>query len=61
MYYHELCEAFEKMSAREKALFIDSRLKWATNGMLLSELSVRLYGPIKPPADWEVEEERPEE
>ena len=54
MYYSELCEAFEQMSAREKALFIDSRLKWATNAMLLSEISARLYGP-------EEEEEPPEE
>ena len=48
MYYSKLCEAFEQMSAREKDLFIDSRLKWATNGMLLSEVSKRIYNPQNP-------------
>ena len=61
MNYSVLCEAFEEMDARMKALFIDSRLKWATNAMLISELSVRLYGPIKPPADWVDEEDEPPE
>ena len=51
MYYHELFAAFEKMSAREKALFIDSRLAWATNGMLLSEVSKRIYNPQNPEDD----------
>ena len=61
MYYHKLCEAFEEMDAKTKAIFIDSRLKWATNAMLISEVSVRIYGQIKHPADWEEEEEPPEE
>ena len=53
MPYSDCNAAFEQMSAREKALFIDTRLKWATNAMLISEISVRLYGPE--------EEEEPQE
>ena len=51
MYYHEFCQAFEQMDAKTKALFIDAHLQWATNGMLLSEISARLYGPQNPDDD----------
>ena len=51
MDYSELCEAFEKMDAKMKALFIDTRLAWATNGMLLSEVSKRIYNPQNPNDD----------
>ena len=48
MYYHEFCQAFEQMDAKTKALFIDAHLQWATNGMLVAELSIRLIGPQNP-------------
>ena len=51
MYYHEFCQAFEQMDAKTKALFIDAHLQWATNGMLVAELSIRLNGPLNPEDD----------
>ena len=51
MYYHQFCQAFEEMDAKTKALFIDAHLQWATNGMLVAELSIRLIGPLNPEDD----------
>jgi len=43
MSYADLAMAFEAMNPTEKALFIDARLAWATNMMLIGELQKRMY------------------
>ncbi len=45
MYYSELSEAFEALNPHDKALFIDARLEWATNGALCGEVRIRLCEP----------------
>ena len=45
MDYSVCYKYFENLSAKEKALFIDARLAWATNGGLTGEITLRLCHP----------------
>ena len=38
-------DAFEQLSAKEKALFINARLQWATTEMISAEVHIRLTRP----------------
>ena len=46
MNYSELCEAFEALSARDKALFIDARLAWASGAAICGEVHKRICNPL---------------
>ena len=46
MNYADLCEAFEKLTPHDKALFIDARLAWATGGALCAEVHTRICEPF---------------
>ncbi len=45
MYYADLCEAFESLTPKDKALFIDARLAWASGGALCGEVHTRICDP----------------
>ena len=38
-------ELFDELNPYQKATFVDARLEWATNGVLCTELTVRLCHP----------------
>jgi hypothetical protein len=46
MYYDEICEAFDSLNPSDKAMFIDSRLGWATGGALCGEVHIRICDPL---------------
>ena len=46
MNYADICEAFENLTPQLKALFIDSRLAWATGGALCGEVHKRICEPL---------------
>ena len=46
MNYGEICEAFEQLTPKDKALFIDARLAWASGGALRGEVYLRTYEPL---------------
>ena len=39
-------ELFDELDPKQKALFIDARLDWATNGALCGEVRLRLCEPL---------------
>ena len=43
--YTTATNAFEKLNAKEKALFINARLQWATTEMISAEVHIRLTLP----------------
>ena len=43
--YTRAFNAFEEMNAKEKALFIDARLQWATTEMISAEVHIRMTRP----------------
>ena len=46
MSYADLCEAFEQLTPQLKAMFIDSRLAWASGGALCGEVRMRICEPL---------------
>ena len=46
MYYDEICEAFESLTPKDKALFIDARLAWASGGAICGEVHTRICAPL---------------
>ena len=46
MNYNDLVTAFDALNPYDKALFIDARLCWSSNSMLLGELQLRLCHPM---------------
>ena len=46
MYYDEICEAFESLTPKDKALFIDARLAWASGGAICGEVHKRICEPL---------------
>lgn len=45
MNYGEMIETFDALNAQQKAVFMDARLAWASNGGLCGEMRLRLCGP----------------
>ena len=45
MNYADLCEAFECLTPKDKALFIDARLAWASGGAICGEVHTRICDP----------------
>ena len=43
--YTRAFNAFEEMNAKEKALFINARLQWATTEMISAEVHIRMTRP----------------
>ncbi len=39
-------ELFDELDPKQKALFIDARLDWATNGSLCNQITLRLCSPM---------------
>ena len=50
-YFTECVIAFQLMSAKEKAEFMDLNLQWATTEMLRTEIAIRKNGPQNPDDD----------
>ena len=46
MSYGDICEAFESLTPSDKALFIDSRLAWASGGAICGEVHKRICEPL---------------
>lgn len=46
MFYDEICEAFESLTPKDKAHFIDARLAWASGGALCGEVHIRICDPL---------------
>ena len=46
MNYADICEAFEKLTPSDKALFIDARIAWASGGALCGEVHKRICEPL---------------
>ena len=46
MYYDEICEAFDSLTPKDKAMFIDTRLAWASGGALCGEVRIRICEPL---------------
>ena len=39
-------ELFEELDPKQKALFIDARLAWASGGALCGEVNIRICDPL---------------
>ena len=46
MYYDEICEAFDSLTPKDKAFFIDARLAWASGGAICAEVRMRICEPL---------------
>ena len=46
MNYDEICEAFDSLTPKDKAFFIDARLAWASGGALCGEVHIRICEPL---------------
>jgi len=45
MTYTQIAEAFDNLSPKDKALFIDCRIAWASGGNLCAEVTQRICKP----------------